>query len=34
VLPAAIGFAGMVAGIIRGEFRFSRLVEEAEALKG
>jgi hypothetical protein len=29
VLPAAIGFAGLVTTIIRGEFRFSRLVEEA-----
>jgi hypothetical protein len=29
VLPAAIGFAGLATSVIRGEFRFSRLVEEA-----
>lgn len=28
VLPAAIGFAGLATSIIRGEFRFTRLVEE------
>lgn len=29
VLPAAIGFAGLVTSAIRGEFRFSRLAAEA-----
>jgi F0F1-type ATP synthase membrane subunit c/vacuolar-type H+-ATPase subunit K len=34
VLPAALGFAGLATCAIRGEMRFSALVEEAEALKG
>ena len=31
VLPAAIGIAGLATTIIRGEFRFNRLVDEVSA---
>jgi hypothetical protein len=32
ILPAALGFAGMLACIIRGEVRFNALVDEKSAL--
>jgi hypothetical protein len=34
VLPAALGFAGLATCAIRGEMRFSALVEEADASPG
>jgi hypothetical protein len=32
ILPAALGFAGLATSAIRGEVRFSSLVQEADAL--
>ena len=34
ILPAALGFAGLATCAIRGEVRFSSLVDDADALKG
>jgi hypothetical protein len=34
ILPAALGFAGLATCAIRGEVRFSSLVDDAEAMKG